>query len=693
MAASSRDILSLTDYAVAIRENGIEPGEKVVAFGTRNLLGSDLRDWQTQMLATCAVAPRVTNPLVHIVISLAEGETWQERERQETIDIVLRTLGVEHCPVEWSEHGNTTNPHLHLAVLRIDPATGAAAGSEWLIDDLHQALAIIEEQHGREREPNALYVAREGAVYDATTGLLVRNKKGEYQAGWYKEAGRKRTRVPHQLERHRAALLQIAREAQSWSEFHGQLSELAIAYDRVGSGAHVILGDTSIKASALHQSLSRTQLEQRLGVFEPDLARLEPEYEQFKSALDTDLARLRQERDDQRRRLERWTADLSAKLASRSKLFLSALTAEKAEAQAALSAAYAAAIQNCTRQRLKRDEWISAGRPRYQIVESPLVLLPEQIDERATVAFRPELTEVVVGWASEYRDESGRALLTDHRTIIIVHKTEDDRALEQALRLAGGRWGTVRYRGPESQMARVAERAAMLGVQVVDLAGRPLHEALKATEQRAPAPDPSGKIAPDQPRRYVAPQPDQDPARRAAVDAAIETLRRFPGLPLRRAEITKQDDKTERTGPLEVVLDEEFAPRLKNASFLDQDPKVQGFLEEYRADMLASVESDLTMFVRVRVPQIKEELLQALPNVASLQRSVAFAYDDFDFQLMLQRVREKMMERERQPVQRVSYGLELNARERQRSAERQEEKGYSITDLQAQYRAGRVRAR
>lgn len=57
VSMTHRDILSLTDYAVAVRENGMEPGEKVVAFGTRNLLGSDLREWQTQMLATCAVAP------------------------------------------------------------------------------------------------------------------------------------------------------------------------------------------------------------------------------------------------------------------------------------------------------------------------------------------------------------------------------------------------------------------------------------------------------------------------------------------------------------------------------------------------------------------------------------------------------------------------------------------------------------
>src|SRR5690606_34892033 len=118
-------------------------------------------------LAVAAQASAVKMPVVHIILSLHEHENWTEEEREEAVTITLQTLRLDQCQVVWAEHSNTKNPHLHLSVVRVDPATWKAAGTEWLIDDLHQALALIEERQGRVREPDALYIARDGVVFDA----------------------------------------------------------------------------------------------------------------------------------------------------------------------------------------------------------------------------------------------------------------------------------------------------------------------------------------------------------------------------------------------------------------------------------------------------------------------------------------------------------------------------------------------
>ena len=110
------NILALTDYALAMKHAGSEPGEKVEAHGARNLVGDDLLSWQAQMLAVAARAPKVRAPLTHIILSLHEGERWTEHQRDEAITLVLETLGLERCQTVWAEHSNTANPHRRPAL-------------------------------------------------------------------------------------------------------------------------------------------------------------------------------------------------------------------------------------------------------------------------------------------------------------------------------------------------------------------------------------------------------------------------------------------------------------------------------------------------------------------------------------------------------------------------------------------------
>lgn len=62
---AAEGIEALTGYALdqRLRDLGVEPGEKVIAHGQRNLKGGTLIDLQAQMIATASRCPRSKDPL------------------------------------------------------------------------------------------------------------------------------------------------------------------------------------------------------------------------------------------------------------------------------------------------------------------------------------------------------------------------------------------------------------------------------------------------------------------------------------------------------------------------------------------------------------------------------------------------------------------------------------------------------
>lgn len=647
--SSDRDILSLTDYALAMEMLGAQPGEKVAAFGARNLIGDDLADWQVQMLAVAARAPTVKSPLLHIILSLREGEVWTADQRDEAIDIALYTLDVAHCPVVWAEHSNTQNPHLHLSVVRVDPVSGKAAGTDWLIDDLHQALALIEERQRRSREPDALYIARGGVVFDAESDAMVRDQDGTYISGWYKELGTKRQRLPKALVRRRADLIDAAVDARSWADMHEAFGGLNCTYDRVGSGARIGHEGQSAKASVLHSSLARTLLEKRLGPFEPDIGRLDSGFEAYRHALDSQLAELRARREQECARIDAWAKSIIDTLpASVHSNIRAAILAEASAARDSLQSAFAHAMGQCTQQRLGQDAWVAIGHPVYQRTPTPALILPATIEGiESEASFAHDLATHDTGCATQYRNESGDLMFTDHRVAIVVHQPDAVQAVDGALRLAAARWGTVRVHGPETFLALVAARAAELEITVIDANGEPLKIEAKPISSAEPMTVDSPPVSP----AWQASIMDDDIERRVRIDAALNFLRSHPGLPLRRVQQRDDDAVTGRRGPLEIVMSDykldSANQRLEREAVFDQDRRVQAFLEDRRNQTLEGVYRYLVTTEIGQLPYMQKDILALLPNDEHIRRSAALAMDDGDFMLMLQRVHEKSREKTR----------------------------------------------
>lgn len=631
--AAGRDILSITNYAAAVEEAGIEPGEKVEAVGLRNLIGDNLAAWQAQMLAVAARAPKVKSAVLHIILSLHPEECWSLDQREEAIDIVLSTLRLQHCQVLWAEHGNTQNPHLHLTVVRVDPRTGLAAGSDWLVDDLHQSLALIEERQGRIREPGALYTAREGAVFDADTGALVRDTEGRYISDWYKQSGKKHDRTPADLRMRRAELIAAAAEAQSWQELHAAFSAVEVQYDGAGSGARIALGQQSTTASQVHRSLARGALEKRLGKFEPDIHRLDAGYEAFRHALDNQIAELRLRRSAECGRLHTWASAAIATLDQAEKRFVSrGIRDEAEEAKKALQEAFAVTIKKCTDQRLSLDKWIAAGRPTYRQVSTPTVLLPANVNglERGGLDAGRFATRNN-GWSTTYLDEANKPLFTDHRVAIIVHQIDRLATIDEALRIGAARWGSVSVRGPDAFVELATARAAAQGISIRNEEGEPLHTN-EAVRQRAPQSSPSAEK----------PKP-RDPE--LEFHRILRIVNDHPDLPMQRRRMPG-DVGTTRSGPLEIV-DRENGPLADCQDSWITDPRIQKRLEMKRAHLLYRLRQHIRDSGVERVPDTMRGILDLLPPAAEIQSPVKAALFDSDFAEMLRQVREQMLERQR----------------------------------------------
>jgi hypothetical protein len=121
-------VRSLTEYLHHAQELGSSRGE-AGHLGTRNLVGETLREQQIEMLATASAAPRVEYPMVHIIVSWRAGEVPTPAQVDEAVDILLTTAGLDRSAALHAEHVNTDSRHVHVAALRIDKATGAAAAA------------------------------------------------------------------------------------------------------------------------------------------------------------------------------------------------------------------------------------------------------------------------------------------------------------------------------------------------------------------------------------------------------------------------------------------------------------------------------------------------------------------------------------------------------------------------------------
>ena len=476
-------VRSLTDYAMHVDRNEVEPGEKVEASGSFNLQGHELKLWQMQLAAIAMRAPRSRDPVEHFVFSWPTHEHPTAVQVEEAAAIFMMVLGYADCAAIWSQHGNTKNDHGHLAVVRIDPATGQVSGDGWDIDRAHQALAIIEERQGWSSEPNALYVARGGEVFDRLTNAKVRHADGRQLER------RSAKQLPPKVEEKAIETRQVIAAASDWFDLHARMAALGVAYRRKGSGAIIDFGDDQIKASAVHPSCSLSKLEKRFGSFQPDPSCVAQRYEGYRHACREQLDQIRQAHQAERAALKIWLEAAIAGLVGTDPVLRAAMRAQYASVLASLDAAFDGAKKAFAGARLSAAEWEGGGQPTTpSAVPLPTLILPMPGATERRAAIPADFLVEHEDWKTRYYDRERVLAFTDLRTVILVHRATPEN-VDAALAMAAARWGSVRIRARPKVVALVTERARVLGIRLVDQDGRPVGSPHQSKEaKKAPTP-------------------------------------------------------------------------------------------------------------------------------------------------------------------------------------------------------------
>jgi len=265
------------DYQVAYmlsEKLGDTKGERLFHIGARNFVSTDIDGQRAEMIAVAQAASRSPNPIDHWLLSWREGELPTPAEIDETVAMFVENLGVGGQPCIYACHGDTDNRHVHLALNRYDPLSRRMIeiNDGFTREAAHQAVALIVDRFGWQAEADARYAVVDGRPVMAA-GAAARQSEGRKPIGAKAAAYENRTGYRSAQRIVQEEAVPRIKAARSWRDLHAALAEVGIRYDLVGTnGVTLKVGDERVKASSVDRAITRTQVEKRLGAFEPRAA-------------------------------------------------------------------------------------------------------------------------------------------------------------------------------------------------------------------------------------------------------------------------------------------------------------------------------------------------------------------------------------------------------------------------------------
>lgn len=262
------------DYQVAYmlsEKLGDTKGERLFHIGARNFVSSDIDGQRAEMIAVAQAASRSPNAIDHWLLSWREGELPTPAEIDETVAMFVEHLGVGGQPCIYACHGDTDNRHVHLALNRYDPLSRRMIeiNDGFTREAAHQAVALIVDRFGWQAEADARYAVVDGRPVMAA-GAVQRQEEGRKPIGAKAAAFENRTGYRSAQRIVLEEAVPRIKAARSWRDLHAALAEVGIRYDPVGTnGVTLTVGDERVKASSVDRAITRTQVEKRLGAFEP----------------------------------------------------------------------------------------------------------------------------------------------------------------------------------------------------------------------------------------------------------------------------------------------------------------------------------------------------------------------------------------------------------------------------------------
>ncbi|UST77209.1 TraI/MobA(P) family conjugative relaxase [Pseudomonas siliginis] len=228
-----------------------------------------------EMEAVAAQNPRVGDPVYHVVVSWAPGENPTDTQAFECARYALKAVGMEDHQYVFAVHRDTDNAHVHIAVNRVNPETFKAVYPERDYYKLDRAMRELEIAHGWQEVEGVFSIfERNGKkVVDWTSSSPdTKGKRPSKASDMERFDGVESffTYVRNEPRKAIAALLK--RETLTWQAIHHQLAKHNIELREKGQGFAIydLASDTTtpVKASDLHEGLSKARLVKRLGAFE-----------------------------------------------------------------------------------------------------------------------------------------------------------------------------------------------------------------------------------------------------------------------------------------------------------------------------------------------------------------------------------------------------------------------------------------
>jgi hypothetical protein len=250
-----------------------EPPEARVPMETNCL---DLATAAEEMEAVAAMNPRVKDPVYHFLVSLKAGERLPNEAMFDIARHTMEGLGFEGHQYAAAIHDDTNNLHVHVAVNRIHPETYKAVYPDRDHYKGAKAMREIELRYGLGHDKGAYAVMeRDGkTVIDwASKDSKNTKEKPPTKARDMEVHGRESLFSYARAEPRKAVAELLKSNAPTWAELHQVMARYGLELRTKGQGFAVYdkanQEQTPIKASDMHEAMSKARLEKALGPFEP----------------------------------------------------------------------------------------------------------------------------------------------------------------------------------------------------------------------------------------------------------------------------------------------------------------------------------------------------------------------------------------------------------------------------------------
>jgi hypothetical protein len=252
-----------------------------------------------EMWALAAMNPRVKDPVYHFLVSLQRGERLPDAAMFDIARDTIAALGFKGHQYVAAIHDDTDNLHVHVAVNRVHPepikkgAKSRNQGAQGKEDedepgrDFYRAVYPKRDHHNGAKAMRQIEL-RYGLAHDKGA-FAVFERDGKTVIDWASKDPNTKEKAPtkaRDMEIHgRESLFSYARgeprravvealksPALTWQELHQVMGRFGLELREKGQGFAVHdrhnPEQTPIKASDMHERLSKSRLEKQLGPYQ-----------------------------------------------------------------------------------------------------------------------------------------------------------------------------------------------------------------------------------------------------------------------------------------------------------------------------------------------------------------------------------------------------------------------------------------